>query len=387
MVGDLIGKTGVELVHEETLRGLAAEEAVEVDAAGRRRRRLSLTPPAKGKDLKLSLDLGAQREAEKLLGKGKGVILAMDVRTGALKVLYSAPSYDPNPLTWGVSAREWSRLLNDPARPMMNRAISGAYPPGSTFKAVPALAGLVEKVATPRTTVFCPGQLKVGNRVFRCWKRGGHGTVSLVSALKDSCDVYFYQVGLWLGADRLLEWSGRFGVGKLTGIDLPGESRGNLAGREWKQKRFDEAWFHGDTVNYSIGQGFLLVTPLQLARIYAAFANGGTLVVPHLVAGETPQGTDLHLPKDSLNWVRRGMEEVVRSGTGKASGVFGVSVTGKTGTAQNPHGDDHAWFVGYAPSDKPRYVAVALVEGGGHGSSVAAPLVGQILAYLVGVER
>ena len=387
MVGDLVGKTGVELIHEGTLRGLAAEEAVEVDAAGRRRRRLSLTPPSKGKDLKLSLDLGAQREAQKLLGDKKGVILAMEVGTGAVKVLYSAPSYDPNPLTWGVSSREWSRLLNDPARPMMNRAISGAYPPGSTFKAVPALAGLVEKIATPRTTIFCPGQLKVGNRVFRCWKRGGHGTVSLVSALKDSCDVYFYQVGLWLGADRLLEWSGRFGVGKLTGIDLPGESRGNLAGREWKEKRFDEPWFHGDTVNYSIGQGFLLVTPLQLARIYAAFANGGTLVVPHLVAEETPQGTDLHLPKDALDWVRRGMEEVVRSGTGKASGVFGVSVTGKTGTAQNPHGDDHAWFVGYAPSDNPRYVAVALVEGGGHGSSVAAPLVGQILAYLVGVER
>jgi penicillin-binding protein 2 len=387
MVGDLIGKTGIELVHEGTLRGVAAEEAVEVDAMGRRRRRLSMTPPTKGEDLRLTLDLGAQREAQQLLGGKKGVIVAMDVRDGAVKVLYSAPSYDPNPLTWGVSSGEWARLLKDPDRPMMNRAISGAYPPGSTFKAVPALAALVEKVITPQTTVYCPGQFKLGNRVFRCWKRGGHGTVNLVSALKDSCDVYFYQVGLWLGADRLIDWSSRLGVGTLTGIDLPGESRGNLAGREWKKKRFSESWFQGDTVNYSIGQGFLLMTPLQLARVYAALANGGTLVVPHLSAEDHPKGADLKLPAESLRWVRKGMEEVVRSGTGRASGVFGVSVTGKTGTAQNPHGDDHAWFVGYAPSDKPRFVAVALVEGGGHGSSVAAPLVGQVLAYLVGVER
>ncbi|NLI95956.1 MAG: penicillin-binding protein 2 [Synergistaceae bacterium] len=385
--GDLIGKTGIELVHETTLRGIAAEEAVEVDALGRRRKRLSSTLPVKGRDLRLTLDLGAQREAQQLLGERKGVILAMDVRDGAVKVLYSAPSYDPNPLTWGVSSAEWARLLKDPDRPMMNRAISGAYPPGSTFKAVPALAALVENVVTPKTTVYCPGQFKLGNRVFRCWKRSGHGTVNLVTALKDSCDVYFYQVGLWLGADRLLDWSKKMGVGQLTGIDLPGESRGNLAGREWKKKRFSESWFQGDTVNYSIGQGFLLMTPLQLARIYAAFANGGTLVVPHLTAEEHPAGIDLHLPPDALGWVRKGMEEVVRSGTGRASGVFGVSVTGKTGTAQNPHGEDHAWFVGYAPSDKPRYVAVALVEGGGHGSSAAAPLVGQVLAYLVGVER
>ena len=211
--------------------------------------------------------------------------------------------------------------------------------------------------------------------------------MSLITALKDSCDVYFYQIGLLLGADRLIEWSSRLGVGQATGIDLPGESRGNLAGREWKKRRFSESWFHGDTVNYSIGQGFLLMTPLQLARVYAAIANGGTLVVPHLSAGDHPQGVDLHLPKEALGWVRKGMEEVVKSGTGRASGVYGVSVTGKTGTAQNPHGDDHAWFVGYAPSDNPRFVAVALVEGGGHGSSVAAPLVGQVLAYLVGVER
>ncbi len=387
MVGDLIGKTGVELVHEETLRGLAAEEAVEVDASGRRRRRLSMTPPVKGSNLRLTLDLGAQREAQQLLDGKKGVILAMDVKDGAIKVLFSAPSYDPNPLTWGVSGAEWSRLLNDPARPMMNRAISGAYPPGSTFKAVPALAALVEKVVTPRTTVFCPGQLKLGNRVFRCWKHSGHGTVNLLTALKDSCDVYFYQVGLWLGADRLLKWSSLLGVGQTTGIDLPGESRGNLAGREWKKKRFSEPWYQGDTVNYSIGQGFLLMTPLQLARIYAALANGGSLVVPHLCAEDHPQGKDLNLPKDDLAWVRKGMEEVVKSGTGKASGKFGVSISGKTGTAQNPHGDDHAWFVGYAPSDNPRYVAVALVEGGGHGSSVAAPIVGQVLAYLVGSER
>jgi penicillin-binding protein 2 len=270
---------------------------------------------------------------------------------------------------------------------MMDRAMSGAYPPGSTFKAVTAVAGLEERVVTPSTTVYCPGYFEMGNRTFRCWRRSGHGTESLLGAMRDSCDVYFYQVGSWLGVDRLLKWAARFGIGSPTGIDLPGESAGNLGGRAWKKKRFGESWYKGDTVNYAIGQGYLLMTPLQLARVYAAVANGGRLVVPHLDRDQVISAPSLGASPTTIRLVQQGLAEVVHRGTGKNAGGYGVSVAGKTGTAQNSQGMDHAWFAGYAPTDRPRYAAVALVEQGEHGASVAAPLVGRILAFLVMQDR
>ena len=381
--GDGVGKTGIEAAYEPRLRGEVGEEAVEVDSRGRRLREVSRREPARGEDLRLTLDLGAQRVAAELMGSEKGALVVLDVQDGAVKVLYSSPSFDPNPLTWGISSREWNELLKDPNRPMMDRAVSGTYPPGSTFKAVTTIAALEENVVNNRTTVYCPGYYTLGNRTFKCWKHSGHGSENLLEAIRDSCDVFFYQTGVWLGIDRLLKWSAILGVGSPSGIDIPGEAAGNLAGPAWKKKRFREPWYKGDTVNYSIGQGFLLMTPLQVARVFAAVANGGYLVVPHLDSrGRFPR-RDLKIPRPGLEALQRGLEEVVRTGTGKRAGAFGVTVAGKTGTAQNPHGDDHAWFVGYAPVQRPRFVAVALVEGGGHGSSVAAPLVGRILAYLV----
>ncbi|MDR3076184.1 MAG: penicillin-binding protein 2, partial [Synergistaceae bacterium] len=383
--GDIIGKGGIESMYEEALRGIVGEQVVEVDSRGRPLRNVNYNDPQKGADIKLTLDLASQREALRLMDGRRGALVAMDVNSGAVKVFMSSPTYDPNPLTWGISSKEWAALLNDPDKPMMNRVIGGAYPPGSTFKVVTATGLLMERVVTTGTKVFCPGYFQIGNppKTIRCWKHSGHGSEEIVGALRDSCDVYFYQNSVKLGIDKLIEWGSDFGIGERTGIDIPGESRGNIAGREWKRSRLGESWYQGDTVNYAIGQGFLLMTPMQIARIYAALANGGRLVVPHFNADKDTEGPRLKLSKANMDIIKRGVRDVVSSGTGRAAGSFGVEVAGKSGTAQNSHGNDHALFVGYAPASSPKYVVAALIEGGGAGSSVAGPVVGQMLAYLL----
>lgn len=381
--GDQTGKTGIERQYEDLLRGTPGEESVEVDARGRRVKSIHIRPPERGEDLHLTLDLGAQRLAADLMKRYRGAIVVMDVATGELPVLYSSPSYDNNPLAWGVSPREWKALMTDPEKPMMDRSIGGQYPPASTFKALVALAALTEKAVTPSTTFYCSGEFRLGRRVFRCWKRSGHGTMNLLTALQNSCDVYFYQAGLKLGITKLIKWAEIFGLGSATGVDLPGESSGTTAGPDWKKARIKEAWYLGDTANYSIGQGFLLTTPIQLARLYAALANGGMLVTPHLSSGGGEPPKKLDVSQKDLDIVRKGLDYVVSRGTGRQAGSFGITVAGKTGTAQNSQGDDHALFAGYAPMDDPKYVAVALIEGGLHGSSVASPMVGEILSYLL----
>ena len=381
--GDLIGKSGIERSYEEILRGEAGEEAIEVDARGRRVRILDSRPAAKGRDLKLTLDMGAQRLAVELLKEYRGALLAMDVKTGAIIAMASSPAYDNNPLAWGVSGREWSSMVNDPQRPMINRAITGIYPPASTFKAFMSIAALEENAINNSTSFHCGGALRVGSRSFRCWKHSGHGNLNVTGALQHSCDVFYYQVGLKLGIDKIVKWGRKFKLGEATGIDLPSENSGNIAGPEWKQRRFKEGWVRGDTVNYSIGQGYVLMTPLQIARVYAAIANGGKLVTPHLCALNYKEPEDLKLDLNKLAIVQKGLNYVVSRGTGSRAGRFGVSIAGKTGTAQNSQGDDHALFVGYAPADDPKYVAFAIVEAGKHGSSVSAPLVGQLLAHIL----
>jgi len=383
--GDIIGKGGVESMYEEGLRGIVGEQVVEVDSRGRRLRNVNYNDPQKGTDINLTLDLAAQREAFRLMDGRRGALVAMDVDNGAVRVFMSSPSYDPNPLTWGISQKEWSALSTDPDKPMMNRVIGGAYPPGSTFKVVTAAGILMEHVATTSTKVYCPGYFQIGNppRTFRCWRRSGHGSEEIVGALRDSCDVFFYQNGVKLGIEKLREWGRDFGVGERTGIDIPGEARGNIAGRDGKRSRLGESWYQGDTVNYAIGQGFLLMTPMQLARVYSAFANGGRLVVPRFNADKKPEWHEVKLSKANMDIIKRGIRDVVSIGTGRVAGGFGVEIAGKTGTAQNSQGTDHAWFVGYAPANKPKYVAVALIENSGSGSSVAGPVVGQMLAYLL----
>lgn len=381
--GDQIGKTGIEKQYEGTLRGKPGGESVEVDSRGRKMRRIASYPAGRGEDLKLTLDLGAQRLASDLLKDRRGALVVMDVHDGDVLVLASSPSYDNNPLSWGVSATEWNALLNDPQKPMLDRSIAGLYPPASTFKALVGLAALAEGEVSPSTVFSCSGAFTLGNRVFRCWKRTGHGGMNLLTALQYSCDIYFYQVGLKVGITKLLKWADLLGLGKPTGIDLPGESSGVIAGPEWKKARFKEAWYKGDTVNYSIGQGFLLTTPIQLATLYAVIANGGKVVRPRLTEIAPKHSQDLNIPPAYINIIRKGLDFVVRRGTAQRAGSFGITVAGKTGTAQNAHGADHALFVGYAPMENPKYVAVAMLEGGLHGGSVASPIVGELLSYLL----
>ncbi|MDR1741259.1 MAG: penicillin-binding protein 2 [Synergistaceae bacterium] len=383
MGGDIIGKGGIERLYEEQLRGVAGEESIEVDARGRKVRDLDTRGSERGESIRLTIDLGAQKRAAELMAGYKGAVVAMNVKTGAVLVLVSSPTYDNNPLAWGMSAREWRAITSDANKPMLDRAISGVYPPASTFKAIVALAALEEDAITPSTVYHCPGYLELPTRTFRCWNRAGHGYVNLTSALQNSCDVYFYQVGMKLGIERLLKWVRKFGLGEPTGIDLPAEAGGVIAGPEWKRERFHENWYRGDTINYSIGQGFLLLTPLQLARAYAALANGGWLVTPHVSDLGFREPVSLGVAPEKLSAVQRGLNYVVSRGTGSRAGGFGVAVAGKTGTAQNAHGVDHALFAGYAPASAPQYAAVAMVEAGEHGSSVASPIVGEILAYLL----
>ena len=385
--GDMIGKNGIEAWYEDDLRGNAGEEVIEVDSRGRKLRDINRVEAQKGRDIRLTIDLTAQRYAAELLGKYRGAIVAVDVNDGSVRCLYSSPSYDPNPLTWGISGAEWKALTDRKERPMMNRAISGAYPPASTFKLITASSGLENNVISTGTTVRCPGYFELGNRRFKCWKHGGHGSENVISALKDSCDVFFYQVATWLGIDRLTGTAAKYGIGEKTGIDIPSEINGTIAGAKWKKARIKENWYGGDTVNYGIGQGYVLVTPLQMARAYASIANGGKLLTPKLNSAAPTQYRQLGISPAIIKLMQQGLREVAHIGTGKRASTFGVQVAGKTGTAQNSQGEDHAWFVGYAPADHPRYAVAAIAEAGKGGGAVTGPIVGKMLNFLINGKK
>ena len=385
--GDLIGKTAIEAFYDEDLNGWAGESVIEVDARGRKLRDISSKEPVRGKDVILSVDLEAHRYAAELMGKYRGAVVAMDVNDGSIKCIYSSPSYDPNSLTWGISSKEWAALADRIERPMMNRAISGSYPPASTFKVVTASAALEEKTINTRTNVHCPGYFTLGTGRFRCWKRTGHGSENVNNAIRDSCDVFFYQTATWLGIDKLILTAEKYGVGQKTGIDLISEVDGTIAGPKWKRERIKEAWYGGDTVNYSIGQGYLLMTPLQLARTYAAIANNGKLVKPRLNIESKVEYKKVNISDTTIKLMQEALLSVTNRGTGRRANMFGVKLAGKTGTAQNSHGEDHAWFVGYGPEKDPKYVVVAIAEAGRAGSEVTAPIVGKMLNYLVNGKK
>ena len=385
--GDLIGKTAIEAFYDDDLNGWAGESVIEVDARGRKLRDISSKEPVRGKDIILSVDLEAQRYAAELMGKYRGAVVAMDVNDGSIKCIYSSPSYDPNSLTWGISSKEWAALADRIERPMMNRAISGSYPPASTFKVVTASAALEAKTINTRTNVHCPGYFTLGTGRFRCWKRTGHGSENVNNAIRDSCDVFFYQTATWLGIDKLILTAEKYGVGQKTGIDLISEVDGTIAGPKWKRERIKEAWYGGDTVNYSIGQGYLLMTPLQLARTYAAIANNGKLVKPRLNIESKVKYKKVNISDTTIKLMQEALLSVTNRGTGRRANMFGVKLAGKTGTAQNSHGEDHAWFVGYGPEKDPKYVVVAIAEAGRAGSEVTAPIVGKMLNYLVNGKK
>lgn len=418
--GDLIGRSGLEKQYEQFLRGTDGVAHVETDAYGRRTHyfeELPSVPPHPGEDMYLTLDLAVQQAAEEALDRARvhgheakfeitaegdtlwqgpaGAVVAMDPQTGGILALVSRPSFDPNVFLGGISKAEWAALYTE-GHPLLNRGIQSTYPPGSTYKAITALIGLEEGVITPgRTFDGCGGGYFYGNRTFGCWRRQGHGTLTLLDAFARSCDVYFYQVGIQLGIDRMGQGAERLRITEKTGCDLPQERAGLVPLSDWYKKRFGTV-FKGAALNVSIGQGEVLLSPIQLARYTAAIANGGRLVTPHLFGrAQSPDGRVRRdaseeswevgrwaVSSENLALIQQAMERVVMdpNGTGGRSRVGDIRVGGKTGTAQNPHGEDHALFICYAPVEDPRIVVAVVVEESGHGGSIAAPIARQVLA-------
>lgn len=392
--GDLIGRTGVESQYEDELRGTDGAEFVVVNANGRRVAGLPGEPPQpphRGHDLVLTIDLGIQKALEEgMAGVERGAAVAIDPRDGGILALVSRPSFDPNEFSHGISQERWTAMNAGNAYPLLDRAIQGVYPPGSTFKAISMTAALKAGVATRDTRLQpCLGGYNFGGRWFGCWNRRGHGVLDFIGALEHSCDVYFYQIGLRLGLAPLSDTARDFGLGMRTGVDLPHENRGFVP---------TPAWYDGHArggkgllLNLAIGQGELLVTPLQLAVLMAEIANDGRAVRPHLVKAirgvpqfQTEHPAQSGVTADPEVWaaVQEGLERVVSTGTGTAARVPGVRVAGKTGTAQNPHGKDHALFACYAPVEHPEIAMAVVIENIGHGGTYAAPAAGLVLRRL-----
>jgi penicillin-binding protein 2 len=414
-VGDEIGQYGLERRWEEVLRGQSGGQQVEVDALGRRMRVLHEVSDVPGYTMHLTIDRQLQASAYEALQGKQGTIVAIDVTNGAILALASTPAFDPNIFARGIKSDEWSGLIKDRLRPLSNRATQGQYPPGSTFKIIMAIAGLEEGVMNPESFISDPGFYPFGNRNFRDWKQGGHGAVNLHKAIVESCDTYFYQLGPKLGVDKIAKWSRAFGLGEKTGVALDDERGGTIPDTEWKRKRFRQPWFPGETLSVAIGQGYVTVTPLQLANMMAAVANGGKLYRPRLVnkvesvdgATVREYGPELirtiELKPDTLTRVHNALADVVSGagGTGGAARSQLISIAGKTGTAQviemkgaylkseqlSQFQRDHAWFVAYAPAQNPRIAIAVLAEHGGHGGAAAAPMAKAVFEKFMEVEK
>ncbi len=405
-LGDLLGKAGLEKAFDAELRGVAGGQQVEVDALGRRVRVLHEDPDISGYTFTLTLDRDLQETAEDALGEHDGAIVVLDPRSGEILAMVSHPAYDPNVFARGLRGGEWRALLEHPKRPLNNRAVQGQYPPGSTFKVAVAAAAIEE--GRGGVGVSCGGGMPFGNHYFRCWKKGGHGPVNLHRGVVESCDVFFYTVGRSLGIDRIAAYARRLGLGLPTGIALEHEKAGIIPDSEWKQRRFKQPWYEGETLSVAIGQGYVTATPLQMAHLAATVANGGTRYRPFYVKRvEAPDGSvrreaepevlsEAGLKKGTIARVRAAMRDVVmsESGTGKKAQIAGVAVAGKTGTAQvvklgadrdrSNKGAletrDHAWFIAFAPVEAPEIAVACIVEhAGGGGGAVAAPVVQQVL--------
>ncbi len=410
--GFRIGKAGVERIYDLGLRGKGGTSQVEVNVVGRVIRELARDEGEPGMDLHLTLDVELQEYAAQRLGDESAAVVVMDIHTGELLVMASTPSYDPNAFNRGLTSAEWKDLISNPRAPLSNKAIAGQFAPGSTFKMLVALAALEAGTITPEQRVFCPGFMVLGNNRFHCWKKHGHGSVDLVDSLKHSCDVYYYEIARRTGVDRIAEMAKRFGLGVETGIDLPGERSGVIPTRQWKQATLGQPWYPGETLVNGIGQGFVLATALQLAVMTARIANGGLAVHPHVarevVTGDSmrprpaPDYPSLGISAKNLAWIRKGMNAVTNDAGGTAFKARiqdpAMTMSGKTGTSQvrritmreretgvRKNEDlpwkerDHALFVAYAPEDAPRWACAVIVEHGGGGSAVAAPIARDVL--------
>jgi penicillin-binding protein 2 len=405
-MGDYIGQAGVEKLYERPLRGVKGAREVEVDALGRELQLVQEREPGPGMNLVLTLDLGLQQLVEEEMAGQPGSMVVMDPRNGEILAITSKPSYDPNLFVSGISASNWMRLLKDPRKPLQNRAVQAQYPPGSTYKIIMAVAGLEEGVITPKTTVPCGGLFPFGNRVFKDWKRGGHGPVNIHSALVQSCDIFFYTLGHRLGIDTIARYAKGFGLGMPTGFDPVHEKPGLVPSTAWKRQARGEPWYPGETISAAIGQGYNLVTPMQLLNVMSAVANGGIRYKPRIVKRlETFEGKvvqefepqwlgEIPARPETLRLVQQALWGVVNEprGTGWRARHEQVSIGGKTGTVQvianSPKGDrlperfrDHGWFVAFAPVDNPQLAIVILGEHGGRGGSTYAPIARKIVEH------
>ncbi len=415
-MGALIGKYGVEYRWENDLRGVDGGRQIEVDALGREIRPLGVVEPFPGNNLFLTIDLDLQQTAEEAYQDKNGALVAMDPKTGRILAMVSKPSFEPDAFARNILPEEWKSLVENPAHPLQNKGIQGQYPAGSVFKIITAIAGLESGIITPNTTFPCAGAFPYGNRNFRCWKEGGHGAISLHRAIVESCDIYFYQVGLKVGPDLIAHYANEFGLGKVTGISLPHERPGTVPSSSWKKKRFGVPWYSGETLSFSVGQGYLNVTPLQLLMLISGVANGGKLYLPQVVEKvENIYGSKLkeyppvelgraNISEKTLQIVQDALRGAVNDphGTGYTSALKDVKVAGKTGTAQviklpenfkkgdmnrvPPKFRDHAWFVAYAPFEDPKIAVAVLVEHGGFGASAAAPIAKKVIEQYLNVQ-
>lgn len=403
-LGDDVGKQGIELVLEQKLRGSKGLEEFEVDASGRILSSRVLSQPAKGDDVNLSISLPLQEAATKILENKAAALVVMDAKTGQIVVQVSLPTYDPNDFVVGISHSKWNDLLEDPLHPLQNRPVQSSYPPGSVFKLVVAGLALDSGIMTPSSTIFCSGQYTLGKRSFRCWRRGGHGTVALTKSLVESCDVYYYQVGEKLGVNAISNYAIQCGFGTKTNVELPHERSGNMPTPEWKLKRFGERWQGGETLNFAIGQGYTLATPLQVARFIAALANGGLLLRPTLLLEKADVIGELPMTTGTRKYILDSMVATVENerGTARTLRRPGLRIGGKTGTSQVvklmdkyekkatkeiPYKyRDHAWMASFVEKDDNCYVVVAMIEHGGGGGAEAGPVVGAMIDLLFPVE-
>ena len=413
--GDMVGKNGLEKIYESQLRGKKGFKEVEVDVSGRELKALRKLSPKTGNSLVLTLDSRVQGKLETLMDEvlgensAEGSAVVMNVQSGEIIAMVSKPSFNPNSFATGISRKKWNNLVLDEKNPLQNRTIDGQYPPASTYKVVMAYAALSEKLIKPESTIFCPGHFRLGKRNYRCWKKKGHGNMNLHDALVQSCDVYFYTIGHRLGINNLAKYATKIGLGELTGIELKGEKSGLVPSKQWKKKFKNEPWYPGETISASIGQGYNLVTPLQSASMISTIASGGLLVRPYLVKRiEDSDGKliqeifpeirrSIDIDPEVLKHLKEGLRGVVYDarGTGHRARLKNVIVAGKTGTAQvvgmkdseeidpeeeTPYSHrDHAWFVAFAPYEKPEVAVSVIVEHGGHGGHTAAPIAREIL--------
>jgi penicillin-binding protein 2 len=396
-IGDLIGKTGIEQIYESRLVGEAGQLLEIVDSVGRRKEEVSRRDPIQGEDVRLTLDVRLQEKAEELLAEREGAVVVLDVSTGEVLAMASFPTFDPNKFITRFTPKEWLEFVENPDHPLENRSIRGLYSPGSLFKLVMALAALDLGLISDQTTFYCSGSVRIYNHPRRCWFAPGHGSMNLYSGIQHSCNVYFYQLGVRLGIVEIARYSRMFGLGSETGIDLNGEKAGLVPDPEWKRRTRNAPWYPGETISVAIGQGPLLVTPLQAAVLTAAIASRGKIVQPHLLLNSDRVSATREVGVDPVFMEKaiRGMWRAVNQegGTARRAGVSGFDVCGKTGSTQVVSRETaerladagqeittHSWFSGFAPREDPEIVVTVIVEYGGGGGSTAAPIARQLFS-------